>query len=46
MPQHLGIDVEGFLASMQAVLRPLVRARPGEDVRFDLDARPLLGLRP
>jgi len=40
LPAHHGIDVEAFLAAMQACLRPVVRARPGTTARFDADARP------
>ena len=42
LPSHLGVDVEGFLATMQRALGPLLRARVGEEPAFDADARPRL----
>ena len=40
LPRHRGVDVAAFLAAMQAALAPLVRARAGEEPRFELAARP------
>lgn len=44
LPSHLGLDVAGLLSEMQRVLRPVLRARPGETVAFDRDRRPRLAL--
>ena len=44
LPAHLGVDVARFLEEMQRVLRPVLRARPGEDVAFDPERRPRLVL--
>ncbi|MEM7311112.1 MAG: DUF309 domain-containing protein [Planctomycetota bacterium] len=40
LPAHGGVDVEGFLASMQRSLMPLLRARPGEEPPFAECERP------
>ena len=40
MPQHRGVDVEGFLTAMQVALRPALR--PDSQARYDFDARPLI----
>lgn len=42
VPAHLGLDVGAFLASMQAALRPVLRAAEGEAVAFDPGTRPRL----
>lgn len=44
LPRYRGVDVEGFLAAMQAALAPLLRARAGEEPPFDEAARPRLEL--
>ncbi len=46
MPAHRGLDVAGFLEAMQACLRPVVRARQGEDPAFDPGLRPRLSAPP
>jgi predicted metal-dependent hydrolase len=46
IPAHLGVDVAGFMAQMQAALLPLVRARPGEEPPFEQAPRPSLEIRP
>jgi predicted metal-dependent hydrolase len=40
LPEHRGVDVERFLADMQACLRPVLERRPGEEVAFDEGRRP------
>jgi predicted metal-dependent hydrolase len=40
LPTHAGIDVERFLADMQAFLRPVLDRRAGEAVPFELERRP------
>lgn len=45
LPAHRGLDVARFLEAMQAALRPVLRARAGEDVPFDPARRPRLGPR-
>ncbi len=42
LPTHAGLDVERFLADMQAFLRPVVERRPGEGVSFVRARRPRL----
>jgi len=42
LSRHRGIDVEAFLAAMQAFLRPVVRAREGQHATFDRSLRPRL----
>lgn len=42
LPAHRGLDVEGFMTSMQDTLRPVLRARAGDSPAFDLSDRPLL----
>jgi predicted metal-dependent hydrolase len=42
LPAHRGVDVAGFLAEMQRVLQPVVRARPGEAPAYDPAQRPRL----
>jgi predicted metal-dependent hydrolase len=42
LPAHRDVDVAGFLAEMQRVLQPVVRARPGEAAPFDPARRPRL----
>ena len=37
LPEHRGIDVASFLASMQGTLQPVARARPGSEPPFDPD---------
>lgn len=39
-PAHAGLDVERFLADMQAFLKPVVERRAGETVPFRSEARP------
>jgi predicted metal-dependent hydrolase len=43
LPEHRGVDVERLLGEMQQLLRPALRARPGEEVPFDPTAAPRLG---
>ena len=40
LPAHRGIDVSLLLTEMQRVLRPVVRARPGQPATFDAADRP------
>jgi len=40
LPAHRDIDVKRLLAEMQRVLRPVVRARPGQAAVFDAADRP------
>lgn len=40
LPAHRGVDVERFLADMQACLRPVLERRAGEAVTFDEARRP------
>ena len=42
LPAHLGVDVASFLADMQTFLRPVLRAKEGERVAFEMDARPIV----
>jgi predicted metal-dependent hydrolase len=42
LPAHRGIDVAAFLDDMQSFLRPVLRAREGERVPFEGEARPRL----
>jgi hypothetical protein len=42
LPSYLELDVQGFLASMQATLQPVVRARPGGEPAFEPAKRPRL----
>lgn len=42
LPAHRHVDVAGFLAEMQRVLQPVVRARPGEVRPFEPALRPRL----
>jgi uncharacterized protein len=44
LPSHRGVDVAGFLASMQETLRPVVRRSGLDSPRFDPHARPWLAL--
>lgn len=46
LPRHLGLDVERFLAGMQACLAGVLRARPGSEPPFDPSARPRLEFDP
>ena len=34
LPHHQGIDVEGFLGEMQRALRPVLRRKPGDEVKL------------
>jgi predicted metal-dependent hydrolase len=43
LPEHRGVDVERLLTQMQLLLRPVLRARPGEEVPFDAASAPRLG---
>ena len=40
LPAHRQVDVAGFLAEMQRVLQPVVRAKPGQARPFDPEQRP------
>ena len=42
LPTHLGLDVAAFLDEMQSFLRPVLRAREGDRVAFEMDGRPQL----
>ena len=42
LPAHRGLDVEGFLTSMQGTLRPVLRFRDGDPPTFDAEQRPRL----
>ena len=42
LPTHLGLDVAAFLDEMQSFLRPVLRAREGDVVAFEMDGRPQL----
>lgn len=42
LPRHRGVDVAGLLAAMQACLRPVLAAAPGEEPPFDPERRPRL----
>jgi predicted metal-dependent hydrolase len=44
LPAHHGLDVARFLAEMQRVLQPVVRARAGEEPQFDSASAPQLEL--
>jgi len=39
LPEHLGVNLTGFLAEMQRTLRPVMRK---QNARFDHDSRPIL----
>ena len=40
LPTHAGIDVERFLANMQACLRPVVERQVGASLPFPRESRP------
>jgi len=42
LPRHEDVDLERFLADMQAFLRPVVERRPGTRVSFRPELRPRL----
>lgn len=42
LPRHRAVDVEAFLADMQAFLRPVLRATADARVPFERDRRPRL----
>lgn len=46
LPRHRGVDVEAFLAEMQRVLQPVVRAAPGAAPRFEAASAPRLRVAP
>ena len=45
LPAHRGLDVAAFLGEMQSVLQPVVRAKAGQEPRFDVERRPRLAFR-
>ncbi|MFT5285121.1 MAG: putative metal-dependent hydrolase [Planctomycetota bacterium] len=40
IPAHLGVKLTEFLEDMQSFLKPVLRARAGESVPFNSEARP------
>ena len=42
LPDRRGLDLSGFLESMQRMMRPVLRAKADENVRFDMVERPIL----
>ncbi len=42
LPTHAGLDLQRFLAEMQAFLRPVVERQPGARVLFEREQRPRL----